>query len=271
MIGAIVGDIIGSVFEISGYKSKDFVLFKSSSQITDDSILTLAVANSLMECNGNWDRLSGEIVEEFRYFGNKYPASYGLGFQSWLRSKNPLPYNSFGNGAAMRVSPVAYFAQDLKEVRLLSGMVTEVTHNHPEGLKGAEATAVSVYLALKGAGKEEIEEYISQNYYSLAFTTEEIRESYGFDETCQGTVPQAIRAFLDGQNFEDCIRNDISLGGDADTLGAITGGIAGAFYGVPDFMQREALCRMPLELAEVYRRFVRLRLDESLKRPEENF
>ena len=261
MIGAIVGDIIGSVFETSGYKEKDFVLFKSSSQITDDSILTLAVANSLMECNGDWDRLSAEVVEEFRYFGNKYPAGYGLGFNCWLRSKNPTPYNSFGNGAAMRVSPVAYFAKDPEEVKLLSRLVTRVTHNHPEGLKGAEATAVCVYLALHGAGKEEIEERVSQNYYSLAFTTDEIRESYCFDETCQGTVPQAIRAFLDGQNFEDCIRNDISLGGDADTLGAITGGIAGAFYGVPDFMRREALRRLPPELAEVYRRFARLMLE----------
>ena len=173
----------------------------------------------------------------------------------WLFLDGHEPYNSFGNGAAMRISPVAYAARDLDEAKLLSGLVTGVTHNHPEGLKGAEATAVCTWMALHGSGKDEIEQVISAEYYDLRFTLDEIRPAYEFDVTCQGTVPQAIKAFLEAKDFEDAVRNAVSLGGDSDTLAAITGAIAGAYYKIPNVMREKTVQLLTPSLKAILDRF----------------
>lgn len=234
MLGAIVGDVVGSRFEFDNYLAKDFELFHRECFPTDDSIMTLAVAQALMDSKADFSDLELQARVWLQEFGRWYPdAGYGGRFNGWIYSKNPQPYNSWGNGSAMRVSPVAYFAKDLEEVKLLSHKVTCITHNHPEGLKGAEATAVATFMALHGAGKAEIHAAMKE-YYSLDFTLDEIRPIYEFNESCQETVPQSLVAFLESESFEDAIRNAISIGGDSDTLGAITGAIAGAYYGVPE-------------------------------------
>lgn len=241
MLGAIVGDIVGSIYEFDNHRSKEFPLFSANCFATDDSIMTLAVAKALVE----WKQGAGELddlaVRYMQEVGRPYPGcGYGGRFRGWMYSDDPEPYNSFGNGAAMRVSPVAYVAGSLEEVKALSKAVTGVTHNHPEGLKGAEATAVATWMALHGASKEKIGEHIRENYYDIAFTLDEIRPVYQFNETCQDTVPQAIEAFLESEDFEDAIRNAISVGGDSDTLAAITGAIAGAYYGIPQGIANQA-------------------------------
>lgn len=243
--GAICGDIVGSVYEWDNIKTKDFDFFDEFSFFTDDTVMTLAIGWALAWCRGNYDNLSDEAIGAMRLLGLRYPHSgYGENFREWLISDNPEPYNSFGNGAAMRVSPVAYFAKSLEEVKELSYKVTAITHNHPEGIKGAEATAVATYLALQGKSKEEIKEYITQNYYPLDFTLDEIRPSYDFDVSCQGSVPQALEAFFESTDFEDAIRNAISIGGDSDTIAAICGSVAGAYYGVPDNIKKFALDKL---------------------------
>lgn len=225
-IGAIIGDIVGSPYEFANIKSKDFPLFSDNSHYTDDSILTIATMKALMD---------GATLENFKFnyqvFGNKYPNSYGGNFYSWLVSEDPKPYNSWGNGSAMRVSPVAWFYDNLEDVERVAKLSAEVTHNHTEGIKGAQATAAAIYLARTGKNKQEIKKYIESKYvYRLDFRLDEIRPSYAFDESCQGTVPPAIVAFLESTDFEDSLRNAVSLGGDSDTLVAITGSIAEAFY-----------------------------------------
>jgi type I restriction enzyme M protein len=188
-----------------------------------------------------------------REIGRKYPhCGFGGMFRRWMFSDDPAPYNSFGNGAAMRVSPCGFTARTEDEAILLSRKVTEVTHNHPEGLKGAEAVSVAIFLARNGAAKNEITERIVKDYYALNFTLDSIREKYQFNETCQGTVPQAIVAFLESNSFEDAIRNAISIGGDSDTLAAITGGIAEAYYGVPSELKSKALSYLDRELLKIY-------------------
>ena len=188
--------------------------------------------------------------------GRKYPAAgYGGRFRRWLISAEPAPYHSFGNGAAMRVSPCAWAAGSLEEARTLARAVTEVTHDHPEGLKGAEAAAVAAYLALHGKSIPEIRAKIVENYYPLDFTLDDIRPEYSFDVSCQGSVPQAIVAFLESTGFEDAIRNAISIGGDSDTIAAIAGGIAGAFYGVPAELRRQALRFLDAGQREILNRF----------------
>ena len=180
--GAIFGDIAGSVYEFDNIKTKDFDLFDEFSFFTDDSVMTIAVAAALAECRGNYDDLSKTAIKQMQKLGQKYPdAGYGGNFRLWLKDSNPLPYNSYGNGAAMRISPVAYFADSLDKVKELSYKITAVSHNHPEGIKGAEATAVAIFLALQGKSKEEIKEYIVQNYYPLDFTLDEIRDEYEFE------------------------------------------------------------------------------------------
>ena len=246
VLGAVVGDIVGSVYEFNEIKTKDFPLFSEHCCPTDDSMMTLAVASALVECEKDYSKLAAETIKQMQLWGMKYPkAGYGSMFSDWLCSNNPQPYNSFGNGSAMRVSPVVYFAKSLEEVKELSRIVTSVTHNHPEGIKGAEATASAIYMARNGSSKEEIKEYIEKEFhYNLDRTLDEIRPGYHMDETCQRTVPEAIIAFLESKDFEDAVRNAVSLGGDTDTLGAITGSIAEAFYGIPAVLIAECKSRI---------------------------
>ncbi len=241
MLGAIIGDIIGSIYEFDPIKTKDFPLFGKNNEITDDSYLTMAVFSALEKCHGDYTHLSEVVTKKLIEWYANYPTpmgGYGHRFEHWAISslqnyKVLPPYNSFGNGAAMRISPVAYFANSIDECIELSKKVTQVTHNHPEGIKGAEAVAVTIYMALHGSNRKEITDFIKAHYYPLKANCNEIRKHYGFEPSCQETVPQSIQAFLDSTCYEDAVRMTISLGGDADTMGAITGAIAEAYYGIP--------------------------------------
>lgn len=256
MIGAIIGDIVGSRFEWNNIKSKDFDLFTAGCFFTDDSVMTIAVADALIRAKGNLDILSEYAVESMQLIGRPFPdCGYGGSFYHWMYSDNPKPYGSYGNGAAMRVSACGFAAKSLEEAKALSKAVTEVTHNHPEGIKGAEATAVAIYLARSGYSIEEIQQHISTKYYPMDFTLDEIRDTYEFNETCQDTVPQALKAFFESLDFEDAIRNAISIGGDSDTLAAITGGIAEAYYGVPQDIKDKALNYLDEDLLQIVNRF----------------
>lgn len=256
MIGAIIGDIVGSRFEWNNIKTKDFDLFTAGCFFTDDSVMTIAVADALIRAKGNLDVLSEYAVESMQLIGRPFPdCGYGGSFYHWMYSDNPKPYGSYGNGAAMRVSACGFAAKSLEEAKALSKAVTEVTHNHPEGIKGAEATAVAIYLARSGYSIEEIQQHISTKYYPMDFTLDEIRDTYEFNETCQDTVPQALKAFFESLDFEDAIRNAISIGGDSDTLAAITGGIAEAYYGVPQDIKDKALNYLNEDLLKIVNRF----------------
>ena len=225
MFGAIIGDIIGSTREFRHIKTKEFALFPKGSDYTDDTIMTIAIGDALMEGLSKGGDLHKYFVDSMQRYGRKYShplGAYGRGFANWLRSNNPEPYNSCGNGSAMRVSPCAMVARSLDEALDLAKQSAEVTHNHPEGIKGAQATAAAIYLAQTGATKEEIAAYIRDNYYQMRRTLDEIRPKYHFEGSCQKSVPQSIVAFLESTDYEDAIRNTISLGGDADTMGAIT-------------------------------------------------
>ncbi len=250
MLGAIVGDIVGSIYEFNNHRSKEFPLFGSGCDFTDDTVLTVAVADCIMN-NGNY-------AELIKTYARKYPArGYGGMFAKWIRSDDMEAYNSWGNGSAMRVSAVGFAYDDLQSVVLESKKSAEVTHNHPEGIKGAQATAVAIYMARKGQSKEQIKSAIAKSFgYDLNRTVDEIRPTYVFNESCQGTVPEAIIAFLESNDFEDAIRNAISLGGDSDTLTCITGGIAEAFYGgVPQGIAEKALSYLPPTMLEVVEEF----------------
>lgn len=244
MLGAIIGDMAGSVYEFHNHKSKDFPFFSDRCFPTDDSIMTVAVAKAILENKGEAEGLSRQAVKWMRKIGQQYEGcGYGGRFYKWMFCEHPQPYGSFGNGAAMRVSACGFAANSLNEAIALSHAVTAVTHDHPEGIKGAEATACAIYLARTNHTKQEIRDHITENYYNLDFTLDEIRPNYRFDATCQGTVPQAIEAFLESNSFEDAIRNAISIGGDSDTLAAITGSIAEAYYGIPKRIREEAIQR----------------------------
>lgn len=237
MYGAIIGDVIGSTYEFAGIKTKKFPLFPGGSDFTDDSILTIAVAKALVR-SMEQKRIFGDVlVEELRIMGVEYPhpkGGYGMGYRRWLDDPFPMPYNSCGNGSAMRVSPCGLIAVTLEEALDLAEASAEVTHNHPEGIKGAQATAAAIFLAKTRHSKEEIRNYIHEHFYPMDRTLDEIRSDYQFEGTCQKSVPEAIIAFLESPNFEDAICNTISLGGDADTMGAITGSIAWSFYRFQD-------------------------------------
>jgi type I restriction enzyme M protein len=265
MLGAIAGDIIGSRFEFNNHKSKDFELFGEGCFVTDDSIMTLAVAKAIMEAarTGAPKRAGGEqgfhpllsalTVKYMREIGRKYPnCGFGGRFYGWVFSDSLEPYNSFGNGAAMRVSPAGFAATDEREAECLAETVTRVTHNHAEGIKGAKATATAIVMARRGGLKSEIRQRIAGKYYPLDFRIDDIRASYSFNETCQETVPQAIECFLESASFEDAIRTAISLGGDSDTIAAITGAIAEAYYGVPEKIKEKALSYLDQELRAIY-------------------
>ena len=252
MIGAIIGDIVGSRFEWNNHRSKDFDLLTHECFFTDDSVMSLAICDALMRSKADHNDLHEQAVRSMQTVGRPYPhCGYGGSFAEWMYSDNPQPYNSYGNGAAMRVSGCGYVGNTIEEVKQLSKAVTEVTHSHPEGLKGAEATAVAVYLARTGKSLVEIQDYIIGHYYKLGFTLDSIRENYQFNETCQDTVPQAFEAFFESTDFEDAIRNAISIGGDSDTLAAITGAIAEAYYGVPGNIRKHALTFLDARLLKI--------------------
>ena len=235
MLGGIIGDIVGSIYEFHNIKTKEFPFFSERCGFTDDSILTIATAKWILEGGSQSD--SGSYY--FRYaFNNPHPkGGYGGGFVKWVRRAYDgdfSPYNSCGNGSAMRVGPVGWAYDTEEDVLDAAKWSAECTHNHPEGIKGAQAIAICILMARQGATKEEIHRAIAEDFrYNLAFTCDKIRDSYGWGGVCQNTVPQAIVAFLDGTDFEDCIRNAISIGGDSDTLACITGSIAEAFFGIP--------------------------------------
>ena len=241
MLGAIIGDLVGSRFEFDNCKSKEFTLFTEACAPTDDSVMTIAIAKAIMN-SADLEVLGKNAVYCMRDMGTSYPhAGYGRRFSSWLRAKDPQPYYSYGNGAAMRVSPCGFAAGSLEDAKRLAKAVTEVTHNHPEGLKGAAATASAIFLAREGKSIGEFREYITGNYYPIDFTLDEIRPSYRFHASCQESVPQAMEAFFESTGFEDAIRNAVSIGGDSDTIAAITGGIAEAYYGIPEEIREKAL------------------------------
>lgn len=242
MLGAIIGDIVGSRFEFNNIKTKHFELFTPACFATDDSIMTLAIAKAILDSKPDYSDLGACAVRAMQEVGRPYPdCGYGGRFYGWIYSDDPQPYMSYGNGAAMRVSPCAFAANSLEEAKAMSRAVTEVTHNHREGIKGAEATTVAIYMARTGSTLQEIRAEIHAHYYPMNFTLDGIRMTYRFNETCQNTVPQALMAFFESADFEDAIRNAISIGGDSDTLAAITGGIAQAYYGVPDALRERAL------------------------------
>lgn len=255
LLGGIAGDIIGSIYEFNPVRFKDFELFKSNSTYTDDTVMTIA--------NAEWLLSKGVLMDIMRKYGHKYPgAGYGGMFYDWLKSRCPKPYNSFGNGSAMRVSPVGWAFDTLEETLEAAKQSAEITHNHPEGIKGAQATAACIFMARTGKSKQAIKEYVETKFgYDLSRTCNEIRPTYQFNESCQGTVPESIIAFLESTDFESAIRLTVSLGGDADTMGAITGAIAEAYYNViPEHIKNEVLKRLPEEfinvLGEFYNKFI---------------
>jgi len=245
-LGAIAGDIIGSVYEWHNIKQKDFPLFSEDSDFTDDTVLTIAIADALIH---NLD-----IAGTLQRYALKYPDSgYGGRFAKWIYSPDPQPYGSYGNGSAMRVSPVGVLSENRAEVYIFSRKTAEVTHNHKEGIRGALAVAYGIFLARYGFTKKEIKYWINHGTgYDMNFTCDEIRRHYRFDVSCQGSVPQAIVAFMDSKSYEDAIRNAISIGGDSDTIACITGGIAAAYYQeVPQYIVEKILDIIPMEFKEV--------------------
>lgn len=263
MYGAILGDIIGSPYEFDrGSKSKAFPFFDTGAGFTDDSVMTVAVADALLKTVGRSDEeIKKAIADSMRLWGRKYPnAGYGGRFRQWLARTDYKPYKSYGNGSAMRVSSAGWLYDTLEETLHAALLTAEVTHNHPEGIKGAMATAAVIFLARTGSSKTEIKEYIISEFgYDLSRTIDEIRPGYKHVESCQETVPEAITAFLEGDDFEDVIRTAVSLGGDCDTLTCIAGSMAEAFYGVPDELKSECKNRITPEMLEVFERFDRNR------------
>ena len=263
MYGAILGDIIGSPYEFDrGNKSKDFEMCEGDAGFTDDTVMTIAVAEALTATLGEDDDfIKDSIVYSMKRWGKKYPnAGYGLRFSDWLASTDPKPYDSYGNGSAMRVSSAGWLYDTLEETLHAAKLTAEVTHNHPEGIKGAQATAAAIFMARTGSSKEDIKNYIVSEFgYDLSRSCDEIRPAYKHVESCQETVPEAITAFLEGESFEDVIRTAVSLGGDCDTLTCIAGSIAEAFYGVPEDLLDECILRVPAEMYEVMQSFDELR------------
>lgn len=250
MLGAIIGDIVGSRYESRPVKSRDFPLFDDFSRFTDDTVLTIAVANALLKGTSYHD--------EIRHFSLQHRrAGYGGGFRKWMMATNPQPYNSYGNGSAMRVSPVGFMANSQEWALSEAKKTAEITHNHPEGIKGAQSVALAIYLARTGMDKATLRQTISERFgYDLSRTIDEIKPTYKFDVTCQGSVPESIIAFLDSTDYESAIRNAIWLGGDADTMACIAGGIAEAFYQeIPTQFLDEAMRRLPEDFKEIVQAF----------------
>ena len=257
MLGAIVGDTVGSVYEWHNIKTTEFPLFGEASTWTDDSVMTVAVAHALLDCYDGTALSAAGLVQKMQSYGRMYPeAGYGGKFRRWIKSPYPKPYNSYGNGSAMRVSPVAWVSDDLARVESLAKTTAEVTHDHPEGIRGAQATAACVLMARLGATNEQIRAYVEERYeYYLGFKLDDIRPLYGFDVSCQGSVPQAIVAFLESDSFEDAIRLAVSIGGDSDTIAAIAGSIAQARYGIPSWIAQEAERRLTDHMRSIVKLF----------------
>lgn len=265
MIGAMLGDIIGSPYEFDrGGKTKDFPFFDKRAAFTDDSVMTIAVAKALLRAGKDADAetLRREVTASMQAWGRRYPyAGYGLNFECWLQVDTPAPYGSFGNGSAMRVSAAAWLYDSLARTREVAKVTAEVTHDHPEGIKGAESVAAAIYLARCGHDKAEIKAYIEREFgYDLSRTCDEIRPTYRHVESCQETVPEAITAFLEGESFEDVIRTAVSLGGDCDTLTAIAGSMAEAYYGVPEALEKECRSRIDASMLAVLDDFEQVRI-----------
>lgn len=256
LYGAFIGDIVGVPYEFQPCDTKDFKLFSPYSRYSDDTVMTVAVADAMVHSIGFTEEQTKVVLtEKLQEWGKKYPgAGYGSAFGSWLYFKDPKPYNSWGNGSAMRVSSVAWLYNTLEEVEEKAKWTAEITHNHPEGIKGAQATASAIFLARSGKSKKEIKAYIEEKYgYDLNRTIKEIKKSgYLFEVSCQKSVPEAIIAFLESDSFEDAIRNAVWLNGDADTQACIAGAIAEAFYGIPDNFMVECRSRLPQEFIDVH-------------------
>ena len=284
MYGAILGDIIGSPYESDPAYTKDFPLFRKSSRFTDDTVMTIAVADAMLALRNyifDYDNSTPSFTSILQHWGRKYPkAGYGGGFKEWLKSENPRPYGSNGNGSAMRVSPVGWLHKDgyidtIEDIRKAARFTASVTHNSEEGIKGAESVAAAIYLARTGKSKEEIKDYIEKEFnYNLLRTIEEIKPEYYFEVSCQKSVPESIIAFLESTDFESAVRNAIWLGGDADTQAAIAGSIAEAFYGIPEDLITECRDRLPDEMLEVLDRFYEtiggVKIDNTPKRKEKS-
>lgn len=254
IIGAIAGDVIGSAYEFNPTRDYDFELFTPKSTFTDDTVLTMANALWLLDDETHSHERLAEIMMDLCW---KYPdRGYGGRFAQWIHSPTPEPYNSFGNGSAMRVSPVGYYAQTLDEALALAKISAEVTHNHPEGIKGAQATAAAIFMARKGHTKQEIRDYVAQTFnYDLSRTLDEIRPTFTFDETCQRTVPEAITCYLEGKNYEDVVRLSVALAGDADTLAAIAGSISAAVDEVPSEISQPVIALLSEDFCTTLLRF----------------
>ena len=260
MLGAIYGDIVGSVYEFNNIKTKDFELFTKESKFTDDTVLTLAVAKALckLEDRNDVEAFKKSLIKAMHELAEKYfYAGYGYRFFRWILSRSNEPYGSFGNGSAMRVSPVAWYASSLEECLYFAKASAEVTHDHPDGIKGAVVTAGATYLARTGGTMSQIKDFVGK-YYKIDFTLDEIRPTYKFNETCQGSVPQAMEAFFESTSFEDAIRNAICIGGDSDTIAAIAGSVAEAYYGMSDEQASQAKERLPAPLLDIYEEFEKI-------------
>lgn len=273
MIGAIVGDMVGSRFEFNNYKSKFFKFWSDECSYTDDSVMTCAVAEALMRSwkKDKFETLEKVAKETIQDIGFWYPfCGYGGRFIKWMYSVDPKPYNSCGNGSAMRISAVGDLARSVDEAKRLARAVTVISHDHEEGIKGAEAVAVAIYLLRNGMGKNELRRYIQENYYDVSAHVDELRkktDGHG-KEICQITVPQAFVCFFEGYSFRDVIRNCVSIGGDTDTISAIAGALAEAYYGVPEKERRRAMMNLPIELEDIYVRFEefkRMRREEKTR------
>lgn len=268
MIGAIIGDMVGAPYEFdeNNIKSKKFPFFDKKSEPTDDSIMTCAIAQACLIADNDKEKFRAACIEQMHLMGEKYPypmGGYGSMFRVWLDTpiEEKQPFGSYGNGSAMRVSPVGWYYNTLEEVLEFAKISAEVTHNHEEGIKGAQAVAAAVFMARTGSTKLQIKNFISETFgYNLSFRLDDIRPTYRMDATCQGSVPQAIRAFLEGETFEDCVRCAVSIGGDSDTIACITGAIAGAFYNIPMLTKLRALHKMVMPpfttLYSIYHEFM---------------
>lgn len=250
MLGAITGDIAGSRFEFSNYKAKDFDLYAPGAFFTDDTVMTIAVAKAVLSCRGDYGGLGRAAVKYMREFGARYPdAGYGGRFLGWLLADKPQPpYGSYGNGAAMRISPVGWAARSLPECLEMARLVTGVTHDHPDSFAAAECVAACIFLARGGADKAELRRYVETHYRTLDFTIDGLRPTYGFSSSCRDSVPPALEAFFESDCFEDAVRTAVSLGGDSDTIAAIAGSIAEPYYGIPEPLRVYARSRLPGDL-----------------------
>ena len=272
LLGGIIGDISGSRFEFKPIKTKKFKLlvkgknylqptqtyqeYQENCHFTDDTVMTIAVANALMQSKPDFSDLKEQTIKNLKHFGNKYPyVGYGAKFNYWLKSTHTKPYNSFGNGSAMRISAVPYFADSIEQVKELTKIVTEVTHNHPEGIKGAEAVACCIWWALNGYSKYQIKYFVERDYYDLNFDYKNLVKTYKHDESCQNSVPQAIYSFIISNSYEDAIKTAISMGGDSDTMACISGSIAEAYYGLPSHLKNQGLSYLPKDLKTIVLNF----------------